>query len=48
MVAAGPLTTVYKRMLVSDIEPAQDFTAVITFVDEAPELFNSDGSIALN
>lgn len=48
MIATGPLARVQKRVLVQNIEPAEDFTAAMTFVDEAPELFNADGSIALN
>jgi hypothetical protein len=47
-VATGPLGLEYLRVIVSAIEIAEDFTATITAVPEAPELFNSDGSIALN
>ena len=48
VVASGPLGSEYKRCLVTNVEPNEDKTAIVTAVDEAPELFNSDGTINLN
>ncbi|HXF88293.1 MAG TPA: hypothetical protein VNK48_08075 [Xanthobacteraceae bacterium] len=39
LVASGRLSQEYHRMIVFGIEPNADLTAQITFVDEAPELF---------
>lgn len=38
LVVSGELGTEFKRMIVNDIAPKKGFTAMITFVDEAPEL----------
>lgn len=39
LVGFGPLGTETQRMIVVDIKPKKDFTADLTFVDEAPDLF---------
>lgn len=42
LLTAGPLTSVYERMLVFDVSPkAPDFTADVTFVPEAPQLWGN-------
>lgn len=37
--AVGPLGSEYRRLIVSGIQPEDDLSAKITFVDEAPELW---------
>lgn len=38
--SSGPLGTEYRRLLVFSVVPQPDMTAQMTFVDEAPELWN--------
>jgi hypothetical protein len=44
LVALGLAGLVYKRMLVFDVRPAQDFGARVVLVDEAPEIFTGPAS----
>jgi len=39
MVTVGTIGTVYDRMIVMGVDPRDDWSAVLTCVDEAPELF---------
>ena len=41
MVTIGPIAKMYRRLIVSDIAPANDFTAGLTMVDEAPQIWQA-------
>lgn len=40
LVAVGPLGSEHKRLIVYGVAPKDDFLATMTFVDEAPQLWN--------
>lgn len=48
LVTIGPMDQEYKRLLVTDITPKEDHEAVLTLVDEAPELWDIFGLKNLN
>lgn len=40
LVSVGPLGRPFQRLIVTNIDPREDLTAVLTMVDEAPQLWN--------